>query len=329
MKYTRTASVIGVVAASALLFAGCSSQSSSPSAAPAKSDLKITVSTTQLGDFTKQVVGDTGAEVTQIVAPNQSPHDLELTAANSAALADSGAVIVNGFGLDQVVSDAAPADKIIDTSTGVTPIPATEDEKEESEEGHSHTELVNDPHIWTDPANAKIQVQNIADGLAKADPEHADDYKSNASAYEAKLDDVDKWIKDTFAPVQPDARKFVSTHDAFAYFVKAFDITQDDSVLNSLDDHAEPSEAELQSLVTKIKGTGVKAVFAEASVDPKIVQRIADESGVKLYSGDDALYGDSLGEAGSEGETYLKATVHNVTLIGQSWGLDPKTPEGL
>jgi zinc/manganese transport system substrate-binding protein/manganese/iron transport system substrate-binding protein len=323
--HLRTASVIGLVAAAGLALTGCSQ---GEQADGGDQSVHIVASTTQVADFTRNVVGDTGAEITQIVQPNQSAHDIELTAADSAAIEGADAVIVNGVDLDHIVSDAAASDKVIDTSTGIT-LQAGEEEDEagEASEGEGHDHGAEDPHIWTAPENARQMVQNIADGLARTDPDHADAYQDNAQAYEARLDALDQWITTSFEPVAPDDRKFVSTHDTFGYFVKAYDITQDDSVLGSLDDHAEPSEAELQQLVAKIEATGVKAVFAEASVDPKVADRIAQESGVRLYSGDDALYGDSLGTEGSDGATYIDATVHNVTLIGQSWGLDLTAPE--
>ena len=93
----------------------------------------------------------------------------------------------------------------------------------------------------------------------------------------------------------------MTNHDAFTYFVDAYDITFVGSVIPSFDDNAEPSAAEIDDLVAKIRATGVQAVFSEASISPKAAETIADEAGVTVYSGDDALYGDSLGVEGSPG----------------------------
>lgn len=328
----RALSTAALAAVTGLSLVGCAAFDEGGSASSSGDAISVVASTTQVADFTREVVGDTGAAVTQIVQPNQSAHDIELDASQVAAIDSADAVIVNGLDLDHVVTDAAAADRVIDTSTGVTLRTAAEDEHEhEGEEAesdeHDHGEY--DPHIWTDPANAEIQVRNIANGLAAIDSANADTYQANADAYIAKLDTLQTWITDTFSPVDPSQRLFVSTHDAFGYFVAAYDITQDDSVLGSLDDNAEPSEAALTTLIDSIKATGVKAVFAEASINPALAKRIADGAGVELYSGDDALYGDSLGEAGSDGDTYIKATVHNVRLIAQSWGVTAADPDGL
>ena len=108
-------------------------------------------------------------------------------------------------------------------------------------------------------------------------------------------------------------RLLVTNHDAFTYFVDAYDVTFIGSIIPSFDDNAEPSAAEIDDLVEKIGETGVRAVFSEASISPKAAETIAAEAGVTVYSGDDALYGDSLGQPGSEGETYLGSQVHNAT----------------
>ncbi|MEB0305869.1 metal ABC transporter substrate-binding protein, partial [Cryobacterium sp. 10I1] len=112
-------------------------------------------------------------------------------------------------------------------------------------------------------------------------------------------------------------------HDAFGYFTAAYGITYVGSVIPSFDDNAEPSATEIDQLVTKIKATGVKAVFSEASISPKAADTIARQAGVTVYSGDDALYGDSLGPAGSDGATYVASQLHNVRLILESWGRVP------
>ncbi|MDQ2699578.1 MAG: metal ABC transporter substrate-binding protein, partial [Actinomycetota bacterium] len=91
----------------------------------------------------------------------------------------------------------------------------------------------------------------------------------------------------------------------------------------SFDDNAEPSAADIDELVAKIRATGVQAVFSEASISAKTAETIARDAGVKVYAGDDALYGDSLGPDGSDGATYLGSQEHNVRLILESWGVKP------
>ena len=112
----------------------------------------------------------------------------------------------------------------------------------------------------------------------------------------------------------------MTNHDAFTYFVSEYGITFVGSIIPSFDDNAEPSAAEIDALIALIKQSGAKAVFSEASISPKLAKTIASEAGVKVYSGDNALYSDSLGVTGSDGETYIKATIHNVTMLMNAWG---------
>ena len=86
-------------------------------------------------------------------------------------------------------------------------------------------------------------------------------------------------------------------------------------MIPSFDTQAELSSNDISDLVHKIRSEGVKAVFSEASLPPKTAEAIASQAGVKVVEGDDALYGDSLGPPGSDGDTYLKMQRHNTKVI--------------
>jgi zinc/manganese transport system substrate-binding protein/manganese/iron transport system substrate-binding protein len=180
-----------------------------------------------------------------------------------------------------------------------------------------------DPHVWTAPFNAEKMVTTISTGLAEVpgvdSPQQAE-LMANAQRYNLKLTALDEWIVANFAQVPADQRLLVTNHDAFTYFVDAYDITFLGSIIPSFDDNAEPSAAELDQLIALIHSSGATAIFSEASISPKLAETIAAEAGVIVYSGEDALYSDSLGVAGSNGETYIQATIHNVTMLMTSWG---------
>lgn len=177
--------------------------------------------------------------------------------------------------------------------------------------------------MWTSPANAEVMVTNIAAGLAtlpEATEQMRSTFKAHATAYNQQLSVLNEWIVANFAQVPEAERLLVTNHDAFTYFVDAYGITFLGSIIPSFDDNAEPSAAELDALIAHIKESGATAVFSESSISPKLAETIASEAGVKVYSGEDALYSDSLGVAGSSGETYITATVHNVTKLMEAWG---------
>ena len=166
-------------------------------------------------------------------------------------------------------------------------------------------------------------VQNIGDGLESVSGVDSATVAANEETYLAKLEALDAWIEQNVSTVPVQQRVLVTNHDAFTYFVHAYDVTFVGSVIPSFDDNAEPSAAEIDALVADIRSTGVQAVFSEASLSPKAAETIAREAGVAVYSGSDALYGDSLGAVGSDGDTYLGAQEHNARLILESWGVTP------
>lgn len=338
-----------VLSAAALTLAGCSA----PAASGAAGDGPVIVATTtQVGDFTRELVGD-GAAVTQLLSPGQSAHSFDPSAAQLLALSKADALVVNGGGLESWLDDAVQASGfdgvLIDASTGIE-LHGTDDHDHEAEahdegeatdaadehaddeahddhaEGdaeHDHDHGSGNPHIWTDPELAAHMVENIADGIAELPGVDGDALAQNETDYLAKLDALDEWITENVESVPVAERLLVTNHDAFTYFVEAYDVTFVGSVIPSFDDNAEPSAAEIDALVERIRSTGVAAVFSEASISPKAAETIAAEAGVTVYSGPDALYGDSLGVEGSEGATYLGSQLHNARLILESWGVTP------
>ena len=289
------------IALSAFSLTACSS------ASPAHDGLKIVATTTQVTEFTSTIVGDAG-EGTGLIQPNQSAHSFDPSAKQLLALSQADAVVMNGAGLEPWLEDALTAanfqGKLIDASQGITLIDQ-------------------DPHVWTSPAHAEQMVMNITSGLSSLpgiSPEELTAFADNSIAFDAQLTALNDWIIANFAQVDPAIRLLVTNHDAFTYFVNDYGINFLGSIIPSFDDNAEPSAAELDDLIAKIKSSGATAIFSESSISPKLAKTIASEADVKVYSGDNALYSDSLGVQGSEGETYIKATIHNVTMLMNAWG---------
>ena len=341
----RNAIVTGaVLTAGALVLASCASPGASANGASGSPSIVAT--TTQVGDFTRELVGDT-ADVTQLINPGQSAHGFDPSAAQLVALAEADALVVNGAGLESWLDDAVAASGfdgvMIDASTGIE-LFGTDDHADEAhaDEAHAddHAEHSSDehddhddhaghdhgdgnPHIWTDPHLAEQMVENIGAGLATVPGLETDTIAANEAAYLDELAAIDEWIHENVERVPAEQRLLVTNHDAFTYFLEAYDITFVGSVIPSFDDNAEPSAADIDELVAKIRATGVQAVFSEASISAKAAETIARDADVKVYAGDDALYGDSLGPDGSDGATYLGSQEHNVRLILESWGVEP------
>ncbi|MGO1543807.1 MAG: metal ABC transporter substrate-binding protein [Gulosibacter sp.] len=207
-----------------------------------------------------------------------------------------------------------------ETPAAQTEAAPAEDTTEETDahEGHDHGEL--NPHVWTSPSMAADMTTHITEELAALDEAQADTYLANGAAYTEQLTALDTWVQENIDTVPEADRLLVTNHDALTYFNRDYGITFIGSVMPSWDDNAEPSAAEIDALVAAIEESGVSAVFTETQLSPGTAEAIAQEAGVEVYSGDEALYTDALGEEGSAGATYISSTIHNTTQLLDSWG---------
>lgn len=268
-----------------------------------RSDRRISVvaTTTQVQDFVR-VVGGSDVRLIGLLKPNVDPHDYEPAAIDTVEVARADVIVSSGAGVDAwvapLIRSAEPDAWQVVASRGVDLIAGVGDEAGST-----------DPHVWHDPRNAEIMVTNITGALIAADPNHRADYRRRSAAYLAQLRALDSEIATEIATVKN--RDLVTNHDAFGYYARRYGLTVVGSIIPSFDSSAELSASQLSTLIATIKSHGVRAVFSESSLPAKAAAAIAEEAGVKVVSGDDALYGDTLGPAGTDGDTYLKMMRHN------------------
>ena len=293
------------VAAVLVLAAGCASDSKAEEQGSVGGRLPVVATTTQLTDFA-QVVGGNHVDVYGILKANVDAHDFEPSPADIARLAQARVIVKNGVGLeawfDPTIRNAETKATIVEAADGVA---IRHGEGEHAGEG--------DPHIWHDPRNARVMVHNIAAALIAADPAHRADYEANEAAYGAELDRLDQEISTQIGALAN--KQLVTNHDAFGYYVDRYGLDFVGSIIPSFDSQAELSAQDISNVVRLIRETGVKAVFSESSLPPKTAEAIGRDAGVTVVAGDDALYGDSLGPSGSDGDTYLKMLRHNTREI--------------
>jgi ABC-type Zn uptake system ZnuABC Zn-binding protein ZnuA len=135
----------------------------------------------------------------------------------------------------------------------------------------------------------------------------------NLAAYTRQLQALDSEVQRQIDSLAN--KKLVTNHDAFGYYIDRYRLQLVGSVIPSFDTSAELSGRDIRDLVAKIKATRVKAIFSETSLPPRTAETIGREAGVKVVTGEDALYGDTLGPRGSDGDTYLKMIRHNTRTI--------------
>jgi zinc/manganese transport system substrate-binding protein len=282
--------------------------------------LAVVATTSILGDFANEIGGDRVA-VDVILEPNVDAHDYEPAPSDIEAIRSADVVLRNGAGLESWFDDTIEASgtsaTIVDTSTGVTLHEGGhhhDDDHHDEDAGHGDADGDEvDPHIWHDPRNAMLMVANVQAAFAAADPEGAATYQRNLDRYGGELEQLDADIAAEIAPLP--SKKLVTNHDAFGYYADRYGFEIVGSVIPSFDTSAELSAADLDELIAAIRAEGVKAVFSETSLPGDAARTIAEEAGVAVVVGEDALYGDSLGPEGSDGATYLDMMRHNTDTI--------------
>jgi zinc/manganese transport system substrate-binding protein len=167
-----------------------------------------------------------------------------------------------------------------------------------------------DPHAWQDLRNALVYVDNIEKGLIAADPAGADTFTANAAAYRKQLQELDAWARSEIAAVPKARRRVVTSHDAFGYFASAYGVEFLAPVGVSTD--AEPSARGVAGLIRQIKREKITALFVENITNPRMIEQIGKETGVKPGP---RIYSDALSKPGQPADTYLKMFRHNVTAL--------------
>jgi len=303
MKTIRIISaILALVLTSAALLAGCGSEDSDD-ASGGGGGVEVVATTMQLQDFARQVGGER-VDVTAVLGPDDEPHEYEPTPADADAISGADVVVENGANLDEWLDDLlanAGGEAIRVTAVeGIDLLPT-------EEEG-----FPGDPHVWHDPVAAKQMVDNVADGLAEADPDGRGSYERNAEAYKREIDGMSRQIRSELEAIAPVQRKLVTTHDAFGYFGRAYDIDIVGTVLPSVTTETETSGRQVRELVETIESENVEAIFTERGVDPKLERQIAEEAGVDIETG---LYADVLGADGSGAEEFIDAELANAEAI--------------
>jgi ABC-type Zn uptake system ZnuABC Zn-binding protein ZnuA len=256
----------------------------------------VVATTTQAADLARHVAGDR-AQVKGILAANSDPHDYEVRPADVKALVHADLVVRSGGDVD------AWLDGAIDSAGTKAPVLTLLDKV--GREGE-------DPHWWQDPRRAQTAVTAIGAALAKADPPGAAGYRRRADAYVKDLRTLDASVASCIGEIPPARRKLVTTHDALGYYAHRYGLEVIGAVIPALTTQAQASSGDLGKLVDTIRRAGVPAIFAESSVNAKVEDAVAQETGARVGK---ALWADSLGPAGSDGATYADSIRANTRAI--------------
>lgn len=272
----------------------------------------VVASTTQIADFGRQIAGD-AMVVKSILAPGADPHTYQVTPDDVQVVLGADLCLENGLhleGKNWMATLAKDAGKpLITTTAGIKPI-----------DMEASGQKIVDPHSWFSPRNAAIYVNNIVRAFIELIPSRKEEFEARGRLYLQQLRVLDAWIREEVDRIPPERRILVTTHDAFNYFCREYRFNPGNDYLSiapvgwstGAEVGAGMTPERRRRVVQSIHESGAPAIFVETTINPKQIREIAQETGVKIGG---ELYSDSMGAAGTAGESYIGMMRENVLLI--------------
>jgi len=271
----------------------------------------VVVTNSVLCGLTKQIAQNTIA-LKCLIDAGSDPHDYQPKPEDRKAIESAKLILYGGYGFE------SPTIKLIKASSNPAPkVAINEIAVPNPQKFEDEGKLVTDPHVWQNAKNGIEITKAISKQLTTLRPDLASTYSKNSTKLVNELTQVDSWIKSQIATIPASSRKLVTTHDAFGYYVKAYGIPIE-SALGGISTDEQPTPKRITELVKIIRNAKVPTIFAETTINPKLIEAVAREAKVKVAERE--LYADGLGEKGSDSETYTGMLVANTRTIVQGLG---------
>ncbi|MET8895930.1 metal ABC transporter substrate-binding protein [Streptomyces albogriseolus] len=327
----RHISAVALTAVAALGFGTLTACSSDSAAAGDTGKFDVVASFYPMA-FLAERIGGEHVHVTSLTQPGQEPHDLEISARQTAQLEESDAALyLKGLqpSVDEAIGQSPIATKI--DAAGLTTLEEHEaeaghdaehgdehgaeaghDAEHEDEHGHEHDHEGGDPHIWLDPVKYAEVAEGVGKAFQKADPDHAADYRANTATLVEDLKALDEKFRTGLAKRTTDV--FVTTHAAFGYLAERYGLTEE--AISGLDPDTEPSGARVKDLQKIAKEDGVTTVFYETLVSDRTAKTLAGDTGLRT----DVLDPVEGITDHSRGEDYFQVMEANLTALRTALG---------
>ena len=273
-----------MIISAAGIFSGCKKRGFGKDA---EGKVKVVASIYPVYDFARRIGGDQVA-VKMLVPAGTEPHSWEPSTRDMLDLEEADLFIYNGAGIDAWAEDVLDTVQnknltILEASKDVTLLKAGEGDHEEAghededmdghEDGHHHGEY--DPHVWLSPKNAEIELAAIAEALIAKDPDHADMYRANLQAAKKECESLDSAFREKLSAYT--GGYIVVAHEAYGYLCKEYGLKQ--IGIEGVSADQEPDAARMRKIIDMVKQYGIKCIFFEELVDPKVAKSIAEETG--------------------------------------------------
>jgi zinc/manganese transport system substrate-binding protein len=276
----------------------------SPGLTQAQSRPRIVASFSILADMVREV-SPPEFDISALVGPDSDAHVFDPTPADGRRIAQADLVVVNGLGfegwIDRLVRASGYRGTVVVATRGLTP----------RQGGHHGT----DPHAWQDLTHARRYVRNLAQALATRWPQHQPQVEARLSDYLGRIDELHTRVRAWMEAIPRGQRRVITSHDAFGYFAEAYGV--DFLTPRGWTTRSEPSAAAVARLVRQVRDQKVRALFLENISAPRLIERIAAESGARVGG---TLYSDALSAADGPAATYLKLFEHNARTLATALG---------
>jgi manganese/zinc/iron transport system substrate-binding protein len=294
----------------ALTLAACGRVESDTAADIATRPIRVVATTGIVADVVREVGGDR-VEVTTLMGPGVDPHLYRASEGDVRRMGEADIVFYSGHHLEGRMGEV-----LEQLGTRATPTVAIA-------EGVAHERLLTppefegavDPHLWMDVSLWRTTTGRVSQALASLDPAHASDYGTRASAYDARLEALDAWVRERISTLPAERRVLITAHDAFNYFGRAYDFEV--RGLQGISTVAEAGTGDVQALARFVADRRIPALFVETSVSPRnieAVQAAVRARGFEVTVGGN-LYSDALGGPGTGADSYDGMIRHNVDTI--------------
>ena len=271
--------------------------------------LQVVASFSILADISRQIGGERVA-VVSLVGPDSDAHAYQPSPSDARRVARAQLLIVNGLGfegwLDRLIRSAGFRGEVVVASRGVRTV-AGRSHDHSHDHGHDHHP---DPHAWQDLRNGAIYARNIATAMSRVDPAGKELYDQRRDEYLARIESLDTRLRAQIAELPETRRHVVSSHNAFAYLGSAYGLEFDAPA--GLSSASQPSAAQVARLIRQIRRRAIPAVFLENISDPRLLQRIQQESGARIGG---TLYSDALSGPQGDAPDYLRMVAHNLETL--------------
>ncbi|WP_423459510.1 metal ABC transporter solute-binding protein, Zn/Mn family [Ottowia sp. VDI28] len=275
----------------------------------AAGEVKAVATFSILGDLVRQVGGDR-VNLTVLVGAGGDSHVFQSNPAQARSVGQAQVLFSNGLGYESWVRRLVQAAKFkgrhVVVSQGIETLKATDS----GGHGHGHAHDEVDPHAWQSVGNVKRYVKNIADGLCAVDAAGCMEYRRNEQSYQAELDRLEAEIRVAWESVPIEQRKVITSHDAFGYYARAYQVRF--LAAQGTSTSAEATTKGVARLVRQIKAEGVKALFVESISDPRLIEQVGRETGIKPSG---TLFSDSLSQSDDSASSYAALMRHNTRVL--------------